>query len=112
MTDPAIIEAAARALYLRRFPDGRFVFSEHVDCCGVTCDHARAIEDAQIVAPMIKAAALEEAAKVAAIWLSAGEIQLRAGEMTAQELRVAKAVAKAIHGGIRALKQPAESSAA
>jgi hypothetical protein len=52
-----------------------------------------------------EAAALERAAKVAEVWMSAGEMQLRAGEMTAQERRTIQAVVRAIRDAIRALKE-------
>lgn len=53
----------------------------------------------------IRRAAIEECAKVADAWKRADEIQLRAGEMTAQELRSVKAVVNSIAAMIRSLSE-------
>ena len=104
MTDPAIIETAARVL--ARYPSWEWESMNadaHQSSIDLHRDTAAAVLAA--VTPMIEAAALERAAKVVEEWLSHGTMQLRAGEMTAQELRTAKAIASAIHDGIRALKE-------
>lgn len=90
--DQAIIEAAARAM----------MSAEEWSSFWDENDAKRLVVAA---APLIEAAALERAAKVAEEWLSHGTMQLRAGEMTAQELRTAKAVVSAICATIRALKE-------
>lgn len=48
---------------------------------------------------------LDEAAKIVDEWLDTGTMLLRAGEMTAQELRTAKAVVTAIAASIHRLKE-------
>jgi len=50
----------------------------------------------------VRAEEQEACAKVAEQWTKAGEILLRAGEMTTQELNAAQAVARAILTAIRA----------
>lgn len=70
-------------------------------------DHAaRMLEDAisriQSDRDAIRAEAIEEAAQAAAAWRVPQNLRLAAGEMTAQELRTAQAVARGIEAAIRA----------
>lgn len=76
-TPPAeaeIVDTGAEALYLLRFPDGRFVASEHRNCHPLDCDQARAIEDAATVYSAIHPLIAGPAAKAAILeadWLEA-----------------------------------------
>jgi hypothetical protein len=98
MTPQELREATARAVHRKRYPhlDDEFMERSFIAFNRGILVHNASVQDAYEVADAALALIGKACAEVAASWRQPSNIKLAAGEMTAQELRTAQAVAAGI----------------